>query len=106
MFSYYKPIGVSYLSHGHTSETFVEFIPREINCSNGIAQAQASTSTQQLSGNVPKKLHSSTGVVHDKNLCAWCMKGSQKRTIVANLNFCCCQQKTYRTGSNCVQFVK
>ena len=27
----------------------------------------------------PKKLRSSVGVIHDKNLCVWCMKGDFKR---------------------------
>lgn len=41
-------------------------------------KAQASTSSEQQPVNMPKRLRSSTGVVHDKNLCVWCMKGPQK----------------------------
>ena len=37
-------------------------------------ETQAATSSQQLPENVPKKLCSSSGVVHEKNQCVWCMK--------------------------------
>ena len=38
-------------------------------------EAQVSTSSQKLPGNVLKKLRSSSEEVYDKNLCVWCMKG-------------------------------
>ena len=34
---------------------------------------------RESSSSAPKRLRSSTGIVHDKNLCVWCMKPQDER---------------------------
>ena len=64
-------------------------------------EERAGMSGQQSSffGPPPKKLRSSIGVLHDKALCVWCMRGPQKSGNRDKKHFCCFRHKMHGKGS-------